>query len=78
MTEKRYVKGYHTVRDMKENNVYDFRIDVVCDLLNEQEEITQKYKHLVKIATNLIEWNTIPQIRRAWQNYLEIVGENDD
>ena len=45
------------------------------DRLNEQEERIQEYKHLVKIATNLIEWNTIPQIRREWQNYLNKVGD---
>lgn len=50
-------------------------IDELINRLNEQEEITQKYKHLVEIATKIIEWNTVPQICRAWQNYLNKVGD---
>ena len=38
MTEKRFVKGYHTIRDTKENKTYDFRVDIICDLLNELDE----------------------------------------
>ena len=42
MTEKRFVKGYHTIRDIKENNVYDFQVNIMCDLLNEKEETIKK------------------------------------
>ena len=35
MTEKRFVKGYHTIRDIKENHTYDFQVNIICDLLNE-------------------------------------------
>ena len=38
MTEKRFVKGYHTIRDIKENNTYDFQVNIMCDLLNELDE----------------------------------------
>ena len=27
MTEKRFLKGYHTIRDKEENKIYDFRIE---------------------------------------------------
>ncbi len=47
----------------------------VIDKLNEQEETIQEYKHLVKIATSIIEWNTIPRIRREWQKHLKKVGD---
>lgn len=32
---KRFLKGYHTIRDRLENKVYDFRVDKICNLLNE-------------------------------------------
>jgi len=32
---KRFIKGYHTIRDTNENKTYDFRVDIICDLLNE-------------------------------------------
>lgn len=48
---------------------------LVRDIMNEQEETIQEYKHLVKIATSLIEWNTIPQIRREWEKHLSKVGD---
>ena len=38
MTEKRFIKGYHTIRDTKENKTYDFRVDIICNLLNELDE----------------------------------------
>lgn len=55
MTEKRFVKGYHTIRDIKENNVYDFQVNIMCDLLNEQEERIIDLK------------NTIIKITKAYQ-----------
>lgn len=50
----------------------------VVDILNEQEKEIRRLNYLVKIATNLIEWNTIPQIRREWQKHLRKVGGVDD
>ena len=38
MTAKRFTKGYHTIRDTYENKTYDFRVNVICDLLNELDE----------------------------------------
>ena len=38
MTEKRFIKGYHTIRDTYENKTYDFRVDIICNLLNELDE----------------------------------------
>lgn len=38
MTEKRFIKGYHTIRDTNENKSYDFRVDIICNLLNEFDE----------------------------------------
>ena len=43
----------------------------VGDLLNEQEKEIQRLNHLIKIATELIDWNTIPQVRRQWKKYLK-------
>lgn len=43
-------------------------------LLNKQDNQIQEYKHLVKIATGLIEWNTIPQVRREWKKHLSKVS----
>lgn len=37
MTE-RFTKGYHTIRDTNENKTYDFRVDIICGLLNELDE----------------------------------------
>ena len=36
--EKRFIKGYHTIRDTYENKTYDFRVDIICNLLNELDE----------------------------------------
>ena len=47
----------------------------IVDILNEQEEEIRQLNHLVKTATSIIEWNIVPQIRRAWQNYLNKVGD---
>lgn len=47
-------------------------------IINKQYEELQEYKHLVKIATSLIEWNTIPQVRREWKKHLSKVGDSDD
>ena len=38
MTAKRFTKGYHTIRDTYENKTYDFRVDIICGLLNELDE----------------------------------------
>lgn len=38
MTVKRFTRGYHTIRDTNENENYDFRVDIICDLLNELNE----------------------------------------
>ena len=86
MTEnKRYYRDFGgengtIIRDRITNEeVFEFGMSDskdLCVLLNEQEETIQEYKHLVKIATNLIEWNTIPQIRRAWQKHLNKVGDD--
>lgn len=47
----------------------------IVDILNEQEKEIRQLNYLVKIATSIIEWNTVPQIRRAWQNYLNKVDD---
>ena len=57
---------------------YVNHIKPVCDLLNELSDENERLNHLVKIATSLIEWNTIPQIRREWQKHLNEVGDVDD
>lgn len=44
MTEKRFVKGYHTIRDTKENNTYDFHVNIICDLLNKLDGEIEKLK----------------------------------
>lgn len=69
---------HHGVSDfigLDDMNINEKAIIQISHYLNEQEEIIQKYKHLIKIATSIIEWNTVPQIRRAWQNYLNKVGD---
>ena len=38
MTVKRFTRGYHTIRDTNENENYDFRVDIICDLLNENNK----------------------------------------
>lgn len=48
------------------------------DRLNEQEEEIRRLNHLVKIATYLIESNTVLQVRREWQKHLSKVGDVDD
>lgn len=73
MTEN---KRYRKVMGLIENTDGEtFDLTEIENLLNEQEETIQEYKHLVKIATSLIEWNTIPQIRREWQKHLSKVGD---
>lgn len=57
------------------NSVDCLKDNEIVDLLNEQYETIQEYKHLVKIATSLIEWNTIPQVRREWEKHLSKVGD---
>lgn len=47
----------------------------VCNKLNEQEEEIRRLNYLVKIATSLIEWNTVPQVRRDWEKHLNKVGD---
>ena len=80
MTEnKRYKKsitlqGEDEIWDMQDN-VY-FKVCGALERLNEKEETIQEYKHLVKIATSLIEWNTIPQVRREWKKHLSKVGDD--
>ena len=81
-----YSVSYTTFEEIYgEENVFHSRIcevnnkkqaQKVVDLLNEQEEEIRRLNHLVKIATNLIEWNTIPQIRREWQKHLSKVGDD--
>ncbi len=44
MTEKRFVKGYHTIHDTKENKTYDFRVDIICGLLNELNDENKQFK----------------------------------
>lgn len=48
MTEKRFVKGYHTIRDIKENKTHDFHVNIICGLLNElndeNEQLKESYK----------------------------------
>ena len=66
-------------RSYKVGNEEDVKyenVENIVDLLNEQEEEIRRLNHLVKIATNLIEWNTIPQIRREWQKHLSKVGDD--
>lgn len=60
--------------DKHEGSIYN--IYQVVRRLNEQEEEIRRLNHLVKIATNLIEWNTIPQIRREWKKHLNKVGDD--
>ncbi len=54
MTEKRFVKGYHTIRDIKENNVYDFQVNIMCDLLNEQDERIKSKERVIKAYEDYI------------------------
>ena len=78
MTEKRFTSDIHRIYDNNEEIACADTMDdaeILVDLLNEQEETIQEYKHLVKIATGLIEWNTIPQIRREWEKHLSKVGD---
>lgn len=79
---KRYVdNGYEAIEDQSftdtetDKTYYVDYFDEIVDLVNKQEEVIQKYKHLVKIATSLIEWNTIPQVRREWEKHLSKVGD---
>ena len=84
-------KGCKHENECNYNKRYDFLFDWIVDyqtdkeynsfkeiseLLNEKEETIQEYKHLVKIATSLIEWNTIPQVRREWKKHLSKVGDD--
>lgn len=74
--------NYHVLEENKEvySDIWDkekralINYEVV-DLLNKQGEEIKRLNHFVKIATSIIEWNTVPQIRRAWQNYLNKVGD---
>ena len=55
--------------DKHEGCIYN--IYQVVDRLNEQEEEIKRLNRLVKIATNLIKWNTIPQVCREWKKHLK-------
>ena len=77
--------NYHVLEEDKEvySDIWDKEKralinNEVVDLLNEQEKEIRRLNHLVKIATSLIEWNTIPQIRREWQKHLRKVGDVND
>lgn len=39
------------------------------------EEENEQLKHLIKIATTLIGWNTVPQVRREWEKHLNKLGD---
>lgn len=78
MSEKKYRLNKWGTRLLKNNRpLFDWanESDNIVNLLNEQEKTIQEYKHLAKIATSLIEWNTIPQVRREWQKHLSKVGD---
>ena len=77
MTEKRYRisdEAYYVYSDIYDGDEL-LRNDEVVKFLNEQEKEIRQLNHLVRIATSIIEWNTVPQIRRAWQNYLNKVDD---
>lgn len=78
MSEKQYRLNKWGTKLLKNNRpLFDWANDSddIVDLVNKQEEVIQEYKHLVKIATSLIEWNTIPQVRREWEKHLSKVGD---
>ena len=70
-----YFDDIMDVDDYIEKNGEFISNSEIVDILNEQEETIQQYKHLVKIATSLIEYNTIPQVRRDWEKHLRKVGD---
>ena len=72
VTNKKYFMQFLDDDDM--NNT----IDELINQLNQQEETIQEYKHLIKIATSVIDWNTVPQVRRQWEKYLSKVGNDID
>ena len=88
MTKKRFTDIEHDYENArikcKDNGMFmlyaiyenDEGLPTLGDLLNEQEKTIQEYKHLIKIATSLIEWNTIPQVRRQWEKHLSKVGDD--
>lgn len=80
MTENRYqvrgntdffshIEDTSLTEDKHEGSLYDI-YDVV-NLLNKQDNEINRLNNLVKIATELIEWNTIPQVRRQWEKCLK-------
>lgn len=80
MTEKRYkiigntdffshIEDTSLTEDRHEKSLYDI-YDVV-NRLNEQDDKINKLNNLVKIATDIIAWNTVPQCRRQWEKYLK-------
>lgn len=71
----RYFDDIVDVDDYIEKNGEFISNSEVVDILNEQEEEIRRLNHFVKIATSIIEWNIVPQIRRSWQNYLNKAGD---
>ena len=75
MTEQRFVvfedgvskhiEDTNYTEDKHDHNLYDAY--EMCDKLNQQYEENKQLKELIKIADGLIEWNTVPQIRREWE-----------
>lgn len=76
MTEKRFTKGYHTIRDTKENKTYDFRVDVICGLLNELHEENHKIKSLLLKKVEELN-NAYNESARAGMPTGGVIGELD-
>lgn len=81
MTGKRFIKGYHTIRDTEENKTYDFQVNIICDLLNEQHEENQRlqkennilHKNIEKLD-KLYEENQL--LKQALRESLEQYGND--
>lgn len=63
--------------DLDESNLFyvysttDANVQNIVDKLNKQDDEINKLNNLVKIATDIIAWNTVPQCRRQWEKYLK-------
>ena len=73
MARKRFIKGYHTIRDTEENISYDFRVDIICDLLNELQQEVEDAEHyhseVLQLYKAVSEKNEVLKKEILWWKY---------
>lgn len=74
MSKKRFIKGYHTIRDTNENKTYDFRVNIICDLLNALHEENQLLKNKLEFFNELNKpYSSIIKENKELKNKLHFV-----